>query len=289
MGQQLVVIFLHAVQRIQQLPHGGNGLGGAVGGGRQILHDRGRLGQIPLHQKHDIIDGIHVGIHEVTQLPRHAMGAVAGIVGVAGDTGDTAGHSVRGGLCVIQRAVDHIVQAVQFILQLIQAARRELQRDIRGHLPHDAAHILAALYGTAVDAAGHVAILTSGNAAHIIAHMRIAHRAGVDAALQDAVGVSGNAAGIGGHGILRYILTFQQVIEGAFDVFKIRRHVILADGGVDRRRIGAVQQRAGILAGDTTGELTAPYHTGRAAVEDLAAGLVLSGDAAYIVTAHDDT
>ena len=119
--------------------------------------------------------------------------------------------------------------------------------------------------------------------------MRIAHRAGVDAALQDAVGVSGNAAGIGGHGILRYILTFQQVIEGAFDVFKIRRHVILADGGVDRRRIGAVQQRAGILAGDTTGELTAPYHTGRAAVGDLAAGLVFSGDAAYIVTAHDDS
>ena len=216
------------------------------------------------------------------------MGAVTSGVGIAGDAGDAAGHGVGGGLGVVQGGVDEIVQAVQLGLQLLQTVGGELQGDVRGHLAHDAAHVLAALHLAAVDAACHVAVLAARDAAHVVAHMGIAHRAQVGAALQDAVGIARHAAGVGGDGVLLHVLPLQQGIDGALHVLQAGGQVLLADGGVHRRLVGAVQHRSGVLSGDAAGKAGAPHHAGGLAQGDGTAGLVLSGDATHIVAAHDD-
>ena len=113
---------------------------------------------------------------------------------------------------IIQHAVNQSLQAVQFTLQFLQTVGRKLQSNIRRHLAHNAAHILASLYRAAIETVCDIAVLAARDTAHIIAHMRVSHRAAVGTALQNTVGVSRNAAGIVGHSVFRDFLSFQQTI-----------------------------------------------------------------------------
>ena len=221
------------------------------------------------------------------------MGTVQGIVRIGGDPVHPGGHGVGGGLGIVQHPVHLALKTVEVVLQCVQAGAGGLQGDVRGHLAHDAAHVLAALDGAVVDAAGHVAVLPPGHAAHIVAHMGITHGAAVGAALDDTGGVAGNAAGIGGNGVFRHlslgnILTFQDAVHGVFQVFQIGgTDVRLIQGGIHRRHVCAAEQGACVLPGNAAGELLAPHYAGRGAVRHHAAFFVPAHDAAHGVLTDD--
>ena len=154
LGQELVVVHQPIVQHLHQVPGPGNGLRHAAGGRAELAENGGRLADVPLRQQEQVVGRGNIVVHEIPHLPRQGVGAVLGAVRVAGDPGDPAGHRVRSRLGVVQGAVDEVLEGVQFILQLLQSPGGGVQGDVRHHLSHDAAHVLAALDIAPVDAAG---------------------------------------------------------------------------------------------------------------------------------------
>ena len=196
-----------------------------------------------------------------------------------------AGDGVRGGLGVRQGAVDEALEGVQLRLELVQAVGGELQGDIRDHLAHDAAHVLAALDGAPVVAGGQIPILPAGDAAHVVAHVGIAHGAPVGAALDDAGGEARDAAGIRGDGGLGDLLPLEEAVEGTLQLLQLGGgDVLLGDGGIHGGPILTAEEGPGVLPGDAAGILGPPDDAGDAAVLDGA--LVVPGDAAHGGAAH---
>lgn len=120
LGQERLVIAA-AVPAIQQLPQSANSLRHAVRRIRQAIRDGGHLGNIPLRQKQQIVDGIDVVIREVAQPVRQGMGAVQGIIRIGGDAVHPGGHGIVGSLGVIQHPVHQALQTVDIVLQGVQA------------------------------------------------------------------------------------------------------------------------------------------------------------------------
>ena len=283
-----VVVLLNAVQCVQHVP-------GAVQQGHQLvgpiphrLGDGHGLVHIPVDHQGQGVDGVDVGVGKVAELPVQVVGALPGAVRLLGDTGDAGGHRVRGGLGIVQRAVDEALEGVQLGPQVLQLVGGQLEGHIRGHLAYDAAHILAALDGAAVGAVGDIAVLPAHYAAHVVAHVGIAHVAQIGAGLDHTGGIAGDAAGVGGDGGLGHAVVLQQSVEGALQPGQLgRADGLLADIGVDPRGVGAAEDGARVLADHAAGIVGAPDNTGGCAAADGAAGGVAPGDAAHPVVGGD--
>ena len=138
-----------------------------------------------------------------------------------------------------------------------------MQCDVRYHLTNNTAHILTPLYLATVDTAGKIPVLPSRNAAYIIAHMGISHGSGIGAALDHAGGISGNATGIGGHGILRDLLSFQNAVKSVLQIFQIGfGNIPFTDGSIDCRSIFTAQQSTVVLPHNSAGILRSAHGAG---------------------------
>ena len=146
----------------------------------------------------------------------------------------------------------------QLGLELGQGALGELHLDIGLHLPDDAAHVLAPADAAAVGAQIYLPAAAAGDAAHVIAHVFIAHGGLVGAVEDVAGGVPCHAAHIGG-GIGRPRPGKAAEIQGEI-------HIHSAE---IQRLVGALDVHIGtVLAGDHP-------------------ALVITGDAAHHAVAKD--
>ena len=180
------------------------------------------------------------------------------------------------------------MQAVQFGAQLFKGALGEVQLQIRLGLPGDAAHILAAKDGALIHAAGHQTVRAAHDAAHIVAQMFVAHRAGVIAAEDHAGGAACNAAGIGGSvGRKRFGAGIDPLLHVCNKVcgqaVQIQGSVLII--GVHGTYVGAAGNAAQILARDAAGAAFAGDNAaGRAAVQHTGC-FIAAHDAAYLTAA----
>ena len=109
------------------------------------------------------------------------------------------GQGVVDGLGVVHAPGDHVIELVGEVLQLVKKGGEAVGKLLGGggtigeagvglKLARDASHVLTALDGSSVGAVGDLPRLKAHDAAHIVAHMLIAHRSGVGAAADGPAG-----------------------------------------------------------------------------------------------------
>ena len=145
------------------------------------------------------------------------------------------GQGVVDGLGVVHTPGDHVIELVGEVLQLVKEGGEAVGKLLGGggtigeagvglKLARDASHVLTALDGSGVGAVGDLPRLKAHNAAHVVAHVLIAYRAGVGAAPDGPTGQTGDTAYAGGS--------------------------LLVGLGVDFASVGTVLHRAQVLPGN---------------------------------------
>ena len=176
------------------------------------------------------------------------------------------------GLGVADPPGNHVIELVGKVLQLAEEAGKAVGKLLGGgravgeicaglKLAHDASHVLAALNGPGVGTVGDLPRLQARNAAHVVAYVLIAHRAGVGAAPDGAPGQTGDAAHAGGG--------------------------LLVGLGVDLTGVGAVLHGAQILSRDAARVGHAGDGGGAGTGLDAAALAVQAHQAADVLLAGD--
>ena len=223
--------------------------------------------------------------HILPQLAHQVTDGGLGTVGVFVDAGDAVGDHVGGVGHVVGGALRQVGQGLQLAAQLRYAVRPRLYGDVGDHLAHDAAHVLAALHAAGAGAAGHQAVLTAHDAAYVVPHMGIAHRACVGAVLDGAGGVAGDAAHVGVGAGFGSLLALEQAVERALQVGG--GGVAVGDLRVHGHAAGAAPDGAVVLPGDAAGGGGRLHRAVGAALVDDAGVAVITGDAAHDVPAGD--
>ena len=122
-------------------------------------------------------------------IQRVPVGRAVDDIDAVGYDADRVLHQVGGVRHSGVHAVEHIVhrglELIQPRAQVRQSAAREVPLGVRLYLPDDAADVLASGDFAVVRAAGNAPALPPGNAADIVADVRIAHRAAVRAVLYE--------------------------------------------------------------------------------------------------------
>ena len=272
-----------AAQRIQSVPQlAGQALqppahvGQIVQGGRNFVQRAGDVGG-------QGVDGADVLVGKIGNPVQQLLGAVLGAAGVVSHGAELGGDAVSGALRVVQRAVNQVFQGVQLLAQLLQRVPARVHKHIGLRLAHNAAHVLPSVDGAAVGTAGQIAVLPPGDAAGVVPHMGVAHRAAIDAALHHAAGIAHDATGIKA--------AVQQVVG-----FVVRRGLLLQDGSrirVHQVHIGFLpgqihsgaaftfEQQPQIPARNAAGDILAADRTGDGTTGNLTGDAVVSGDAAH--------
>ena len=154
------------------------------------------------------------------------------------------------------------------------------------HLTDNAGHVFFAIDAPAVETAAEITGLPPGNAAHIIAVMRVSHGPDVDAVKHHALGEAHDAAGVGGDVLILGIQEGDgQTVGGSGEIRKFQ--LFLADGDVHLTLVPAVADEAFAVPGDAAGEALAIHRAGEAAGGDSA--VVISHKAAHIIPPADGT
>ena len=171
---------------------------------------------------------------------------------------------------------DQRLQFSKLVFQLLQMIFIQIQRQIGFHLAHDTTHILTALDGSPVGAAGNSAAAAASDATHIITDVGITDGSRIDTIIDRTDGIAGDAAGIH-HG------------HTGGQSTGVHQHAQV-NGGKVQRRIGGVDVDAGqiftalyqthIVAGDATSHILAHHQALADTAQDAAASLVDTGNAA---------
>lgn len=143
-------------------------------------------------------------------------------------------QGVVDGLGVIHTPGDHVIELIGEVLQLVKEGGEAVGKLLGGggtigeagvglKLARNTSHVLTALDGSGVGAAGDLPRLKTHDAAHVVAHVLIAYRAGVGAAPDGPAGQASDTAHTGGS--------------------------LLVGLGVDFAGVGAVLHRAQVLPG----------------------------------------
>ena len=210
-------------------------------------------------------------------------------IGVVRHLRKLRGHVVADRLGVIHRAAEHGMERVQLVLQFLQTVAGGLQRNIRRHLADQTAHVLAPLDLAAVFAVADIAALPPGDAADVVAHVRIADRAVILAALQHARGMPGDAAGVGqGAGLVVDAPVFEQIVDRAVKIAQFFNiEFFIGHARIHGGKIRAVHHAARVFAHDAAGKALTLNDARHAAGRDDAAGLVQARDAAHLLRGDD--
>ena len=257
----------------------------------QLPGQAGKLLQRGIHVVQRVGDGsaegvhrLHIVIHKIRRVLQQDLGAVPGGVRGGADACQPGGDVVAAIFRVADGPVHQTVQRVQLCPQLFQRVGTGIQRQIGLRLAHDAAHVLAAVDRAAVGAAGQIAGLAPRHAAHIVAHMRVAHGAAVGAALDHAAGIARHAAGVciavqdGEVILLSAVGQLRQSVAGGQ---RLQVHGVLLFGQVDPRGIFAFQQYAQVPPGDAAGAVFTLDRSAYGAAGNLTALRVPARDAAH--------
>ena len=217
------------------------------------------------------------------------LGAVPGGVGGETDALQPGGDGISAGLGVVDGGLHQVVQGVQLPPQPGQGVAVGAQGQIGLRLSGNAAHVLPAQDGAVVDAVRQIPGLAARDAAHVVAHMGIAHGAAVDAALDGAAGIARHAAGVGvavQQGVALLPLIAGELAQAAADVFQVRGGIML--DGVHLGIVFAFQQEAQVPPGDAAGGVQPLHGAGSGAAGNFSRLVVPAHDAAHGLVALDD-
>ncbi len=256
-------------------------------GVRQGIQRRGEPVQGIGHSGGNGVDLLDIAVHKGGGLLQQRIGVVFGVPGVVPQGGERAGNPAALGLRAVQRPGNQIFQAVQLVLQLLQRLRAGQNGDIRFRLPHNAAHVLAAIDSGVVHASGQIPALPSGHAAYIIPHMGITNHAVVDAALHHAAAQTSNAAGVAVAGEER--VRSLHPLGGLLQRYVREPGGVVRDAGVDLRAVGTLDQRSLVLPGDAAGRAAASDLPLYGTAGNFAALPVHPGDAAHLTAPLDSS
>ena len=233
-----------------------------------------------IHPRLQVVVG-HVAVQVVHQSFDGRLGTVGVVVDAVNAGGDHVGGvgEVAGGL------LRQVGQGAEGGAKLGDAIRPLLNGHVGDHLPHDAAHVLASQHIAVVDAGGHEPVLTTHDAAHVVAHVGIAHAALVGAALDGAGGVTGDAANVGVSTRFGGLLVFKEAVYGALQIGG--GDLAFAYLGVDGGGIGTAPDGTVVLPHNAAGSGGGVHHAHGGAVGDNAAIAVIAGDQTHGIRAGD--
>ena len=178
------------------------------------------------------------------------------------------------GVGIVTGVVHQRLQFFQLLAQNLQRILLVFQNAVGFHLPDNAARFLAGVDGAVVGAGGDIAGLAAHNAAHVVAHMLVAHGTQILAVFDHTGAAACHTADIGDVGD---ILGADQVLErqrGNIDL-------ILLDLGVYAGFVDTVGDHTVVIARDAAHKVGAVHTAGGGAAVHRAAGKVLPHDAAH--------
>ena len=178
------------------------------------------------------------------------------------------------GVGIVTGVVHQRLQFFQLLAQNLQRILLVFQNAVGFHLPDNAARFLAGVDGAVVGAGGDIAGLAAHNAAHVVAHMLVAHSTQILAVFDHTGAAACHTADIGDVGD---ILGADQVLErqrGNVDL-------ILLDLGVYAGFVDTVGDHTVVIARDAAHKVGAVHTAGGGAAIHRAAGKVLPHDAAH--------
>ena len=245
-----------------------------------ILHHRGQVVNEPGDPGRQAVDLPYVVVGPVGGSIREVPNGVLGLARPLGERLHPLRELIRGAPEIRLGLIDEIMEDIQLIQQLPRPSLVVEQTHFRLQLSGNAAHVLPTQNGAGVGATVQIPGLPPGDAADVVAHMGIAHRAGVDAALQDSRGEAGDAADVGAG---RHIFRRVELLR----IEVLQAHLRVHLGGVDAAAVLALDDAAQILSGDAAHIVFSCDRAGKGAVDDLALGLVDARQAADGVCAAD--
>ena len=206
----------------------------------------------------------------------------AGTALVARQSLDAALDVAAAGRAVVAGPAYQIAQIFKLLTQSLQIVLGKEGLDMGLNLTHNAAHILPTHEGAAVLAVFNEAAVPAGNAAQIIADVRIADGAGIAGGGNGAAGIAGDTAGVaGGIGYMQVCLPAQIQIEVQIQLGNVNRriHTFRVDG----HGVAAADDFAVVIADNTAGSVAAGEAAlGGAAVQG---AVIAAGDATGIAFA----
>ncbi len=176
----------------------------------------------------------------------------------------------------LQQVEEHLrlpVQLSQLVVQVLNLQER-LQ------LPRDAAYVLPAQHMSRVGAVLQIALVEPAHdAPGIVAHMLVAHRAGIGAIIDFSIRVTGNPSRVRVH---RHIFRAVDVLDSLHgDVFYAIAH--LRAVGIDAAQVLAIVDRPLVAAADAPRAVVACDIGRGLAAADFPRGPVGPGDAAHVL------
>ena len=210
----------------------------------------------------------------------------AGTALIARQSLDAALDIAAAGRAVAAGPTYQIAQIFKLLAQSLQIILGQKGLDMGLDLTHNAAHILPTHEVAAVLAVFNEAAVPAGNAAQIIADVRIADGTGIAGGSNGAAGIAGDTAGVAGRiGHMQIRLSAQIQVEVQIQLGNVDRRIHTF--GVDGHGVAAADDLAVVIAGDAAGAVAAGEAAlGGAAVQGAivaardAAGIAFAGDGA---------
>ena len=210
-----------------------------------------------------LLKGIHFPVQAVNRILILLLKGLGILSRIAGCLAECIGH------------LNHkAVHVPKIILQLFQTIRQVFRFHIRLCLACNASRIFSSQNVPFVFTVHNGSALSPGNASHIVAHMRISYLTFIGTARNGAGGNARNtAAVISCYHILGQV-QFTQIhsvqIECCLQILSVYRALVIA-----------VLDNAFIFSADSSGSVSPRYRPCRAAVHDLAVGLVIADNTSH--------